>query len=694
MIEVHKKIIIVDDNSANLTACKYILKPYYDVFTVSSVTKMFELLEHILPNLILLDVELPDIDGYEAAKRLKNDDRYKAIPIIFLSARIDSNSEVIGLNMGALDYIHKPIISELLLRRIEMHITLNEYQKILEERNRSIEELLDLKTKEIIQRQLAEAEAYKASRAKSEFLSRMSHEIRTPLNAIIGMLSLVKETNDPQKIKNYIEKADGASHHLLALINDILDMSKIEADKFELASVNFSPEKMLANIITVANVRVEAKHQKLIVDLDNNIPARLFGDELRLSQVITNLLTNAVKFTPEEGTIALHIKKTEEAGDEITLRIEVVDNGIGISEEQQSRLFNSFEQADSSISNKFGGTGLGLAISKRIVELMGGKIWIESELGKGAKFIFTIIVKKGQEQETETTINETEKSHYDFSGWTILTIEDNEINREIFAGILEKTGISIDFAENGEIGVSMFKKNPDKYSLIMMDCQMPVMNGYDATRIIRGLDTAKAKDIPIIAMTANVFQEDVQKCIAVGMNAHVGKPIEPDILFRIIKKHLAASWKNDLIKAGKAKEMNEMKQGIKWDDELLLGDEQVDAQHHQLFTLLNSLAIACEDGTEAAKLQETLDFLVNYVKIHFSDEEALQLQSGFPEYKEHKKMHENFKLKVQHLAQRLAENGSSKELASDVNKIVARWVTDHILHKDKKIGIYLRSIQK
>lgn len=397
--------------------------------------------------------------------------------------------------------------------------------------------------------------AERASRAKSEFLSRMSHEIRTPLNAIIGMLNIASATSDIEKIKNSLAKADNASKHLLALINDILDISKIEADKFELLNSDFNLEKMLINIAAVLNNRIEEKNQKLEINLNKDVPLLIYGDELRLSQVITNLLSNAIKFTPENGKITLNINKIGEYGDEITLKVEVIDTGIGISEEQQQRLFKSFEQADSSISHKFGGTGLGLAISKRIVELMNGRIWVESELKKGSKFIFIIKANTGKEKTAagkdiiitkenissltiEDSTNKTGSVNFDFSKYTFLIAEDNEINREIIAAILESTGVSVDFAEDGYIAVAKYKENPSKYRLILMDIQMPEMDGYEATQAIRALEDEQAKNIPIIAMTANVFREDVEKCLSAGMTDHIGKPIDAKVLYNKINRYI------------------------------------------------------------------------------------------------------------------------------------------------------------
>jgi len=379
-----------------------------------------------------------------------------------------------------------------------------------------------------------------ASIAKSEFLSRMSHEIRTPMNAIIGMINIGMGTDDLERKDYSFKRADGAAKHLLGLINDILDMSKIEADKLELSYDTFDLEKALRNIANIANVKAEEKHLEFVVNLDYLVPSYIYCDEMRLSQVISNLLTNAIKFTPERGTVILNIAVMEEDNEDIVLRIEVADTGIGISKEQQERLFTSFNQAEASISQKYGGTGLGLAISKRIVELMGGEIWIESELGKGSKFIFTLRTKK-MEGLSSATLHEAQRDmpvRYDFANHTILIAEDIEINREVMSAILEETGIHVDYAENGKMAVDLFLARPDKYGLILMDINMPEMDGYQATETIRALDRKEAKEIPIIAMTANVFREDIEKCLASGMNDHTGKPIDADQLFGKLNKYL------------------------------------------------------------------------------------------------------------------------------------------------------------
>jgi signal transduction histidine kinase len=393
-------------------------------------------------------------------------------------------------------------------------------------------------------RNAALEQAVQASRAKGNFLANMSHEIRTPMNAIIGMTAIGKIAEDINKKDYAFEKIENASTHLLGVINDILDMSKIEANKLELFPVTYSFEEMLQKIVDVISFRTDEKHQELTIAIDKKIPRFLTGDDQHLAQVITNLLSNAVKFTPERGGICLSAKLLEEKGGLCTLQIEVKDSGIGISEEQQSRLFSSFEQADSGTSRKYGGTGLGLAISKSIVELMGGKIWLDSEQGKGSTFCFTIKILKaddagaGHSNKAEEE-GEQQAAIEKFENFTILLAEDIEINREIVLTLLEPTGIKIDCAENGKDAVEKFTFSPNKYNLILMDLQMPEMDGYEATMEIRKIEQKiTRKPVPIIAMTANVFKEDIEKCLSAGMDDHVGKPLDIKELTKKLRKHL------------------------------------------------------------------------------------------------------------------------------------------------------------
>ena len=392
----------------------------------------------------------------------------------------------------------------------------------------------------------AKEKADAESRQKSVFLANMSHEIRTPMNAIIGMTTIAEASDDIEQIRYCLKKIDTASKHLLGVINDVLDMSKIEADKLELSPVSFSFIRMLQKTVSIIDFRVDERRQKLHVITDDAIPPFLIGDDQRVSQVITNLLSNAVKFTADEGTITLETRFISEKDGLCCIRISVSDTGIGISDEQQEHLFKSFEQADAGTSRRFGGTGLGLAISKRIVEMMGGRLWVESALGKGSTFAFEVFLKRDTDAEAGGLQN-YESDDPDsglignFEGCSILLAEDVEINREIVLYLLEPTGISIDCAENGFQAVELFQASPEKYDLIFMDMQMPEMDGCEATRRIRSLSFPTAGTIPIIAMTANAFREDAEKCFEAGMNAHLSKPLDLAAVFSVLRKYVKRS---------------------------------------------------------------------------------------------------------------------------------------------------------
>jgi len=393
---------------------------------------------------------------------------------------------------------------------------------------------------EALEEALIQAEA--GSKAKGDFLSTMSHEIRTPMNAIIGMTAIGKKSRDSKEKDYALTKIEDASTHLLGIINDILDIAKIEANKMELSPIEFEFEKMLTKVIGISNFRIEEKKQTLSVDIDKRIPNIIFGDEQRLTQVITNLMSNATKFTPDGGKIHLEATLVSERNGNCEIRISITDSGIGLSAEQHERMFQAFEQADSGISRQYGGTGLGLVISKRIVELMNGKIWVDSELGKGSKFVFTIKVQHGGKNEKPDQKKiEVEEAHSgEFAGKTMLFAEDVEVNREILIALLEDTGITIECAVNGVEAVEMVKKNPAKYDIVFMDVQMPKMSGLEATRCIRALPsvTKRRNPLPIIATTANVFKSDIEECINAGMDGHLGKPLDFEKVLEILRKYL------------------------------------------------------------------------------------------------------------------------------------------------------------
>ena len=385
-----------------------------------------------------------------------------------------------------------------------------------------------------LERALEEVKA--ASEAKSKFLSNTSHEMRTPMNAIIGMTRIGKNALDISAKNDAFTKIGSASDHLLGVINDILDMSKIEAGKLSLYIEPFNLRKAFQTVFDIILFKMEEKRQKLNIQIDEDAPVRIMSDAQRLTQVITNLLGNAVKFTPNNKEIFLIVELKEKIANICRLRFTVKDQGIGISKEAQERIFAPFEQAEASTTRNFGGTGLGLTISKHIVDLMNGEMWIESEPGQGASFIFEISVEYPEEA-LETEQGEDEEDEIVFPGKRILMAEDVEINQEIFLAVVEPTEVEVAVVENGEEALSVFAADPN-FDLIFMDVQMPVMDGYEATRRIRALENPRAKTVPIVAMTANVFREDIEKCLNAGMNAHLGKPLNFEAVMSTLNTYL------------------------------------------------------------------------------------------------------------------------------------------------------------
>ena len=379
--------------------------------------------------------------------------------------------------------------------------------------------------------------AQAASKAKTEFLSNMSHEIRTPMNAIIGMVQIAEQTEDKEKIRDCLDKIDYASKNLLELINDILDMAKIEANKIELDRVCFSIRDALDSLAKVFSFKVEEKRLSLSVRICREIPEAICADRFRYSQVLMNLLSNALKFTPEGGSISISVRLAERANEAMLIETTVKDTGIGISQEASEKLFISFAQADSSISRKYGGTGLGLAISKNLAELMGGRIWCKpNDDGIGSSFTFTMAADAADAGKLPAKEAMPVEDH-DFHGKHILLVEDVEINREIVSAFLEDTGIKMDCAENGVKACEMFAANPDGYDLIIMDIQMPEMDGLSATRRIRAMEHSRRT--PILAMSANAFKEDVDASLEAGMDGHISKPVNRDMLLRKMGEMMA-----------------------------------------------------------------------------------------------------------------------------------------------------------
>jgi len=405
---------------------------------------------------------------------------------------------------------------------------------------------IDITERVLMQVRLEEARALAedANLAKSRFLANMSHEIRTPLNGIMGLAHLIRRDSASPKQAEQLDKLDGSARHLMAVINDILDISKIEAGKLTLEAREFNPNSVLANLLATLKPQADAKGLRLLLE-NEVLPPRLVGDSTRLSQALFNLLGNAVKFT-KAGSVILRVRKQEETPVSIMLRFEVMDTGIGIAPEILPRLFTAFEQADSSTTRRYGGTGLGLAITLRLAKLMGGNAGAESRLGIGSTFWLNVRFAKAETQSARSKEEVKQDAEAilrrDHQGRRLLLAEDEPINQEIVRDVLCEVGLHVDIADNGEQALHRIALGED-YDLILMDMQMPKLDGLESTRMIRRL--TNGKDVPIIAMTANAFAEDRVLCLEAGMDDFIAKPAEPELLFATLLKWLERRQKPD-----------------------------------------------------------------------------------------------------------------------------------------------------
>ncbi len=662
-------ILIVDDRPENLLTLENMLESEdLNIVKANSGKEALSMMLDYNFALVLLDVQMPVMDGFEVAELMRSNEKTKHIPIIFITAISTERKHIFkGYETGAVDYLYKPLDLEVLKSKIKSFIDFFKHKQQLQETTQKLENTVQELHK-------AKKVAEDATKAKSSFLANMSHEIRTPLNGIIGMADLVLQDELPELQRERLLDLRNSGESLLEIINEILDISKIEAEKLELEETDFNVRELLEKVVRLLSVKTLKTDIELVASITPDTPNTLKGDPTRLRQVLINLLGNAIKFT-KEGEIGVHIVKENESQNEITLRFEIFDTGIGIPKDKQKKLFESYEQADKSTTREHGGTGLGLPISKKIVEMMGGDLKLKSEEGKGSKFYFTIKLPKAADQEPLCDLGEDArpsdlkvlviddsetsrsiiKSYLDFwnmkthiatstseakdkiennsydvifidtvmadiestddikkfyddvlsktgaevvimppsksavnlsiyadmgldrhiykpvlqqdlkkilaslfgksggqdaersagetdsetsgeqSGLRILLAEDQKINRKIVSGLLAKYNWEIVEAVNGEEALKAATK--EHFDVVLMDVQMPKMDGYEATKKIREHEKETGKHIPIIAMTAHAMKGDKEKCLAAGMDQYLAKPINTDEVVKLIREY-------------------------------------------------------------------------------------------------------------------------------------------------------------
>jgi signal transduction histidine kinase/HPt (histidine-containing phosphotransfer) domain-containing protein len=521
-------ILVIDDVIENVAVLGATFSEVAEVQFATSGHEGLALARRTVPDLILLDVMMPDMDGFQVCERLQQEEVTRAIPVIFVTARTDAASESRGLALGAVDFIHKPLRPDLVQARVRLHLELARRARALEAANQALEDKVAQRTQDLMDA-LQRAEG--AARSKTDFLARMSHELRTPLNAVIGLSQVgLREEAAGRAAQSLYPRILSAGQHLLRVVNDVLDFSRIEAGKCTVESQPFDLASTVAQAAQLLEPQALAEGIALHVDWSPGPRPQVMGDAQRIQQVLVNLLSNAVKFT-EKGQVRLRVSSVDARH-----VFEVTDTGIGLTPEQIARLFQPFEQADSSSTRRHGGTGLGLVISRHLAREMGGDITVRSTPGQGSSFTFTVTLPEAPTRDTEpgALIGGTGR----LDGLRVLAAEDMEVNRFLLARILEQEDARVQFAEDGAAAVRAVQAQAGgaaasaPFDIVLMDLQMPEMDGFEATRRIRQI----RPDLPVIGLTAHALPEERARCHAAGMVGHVAKPVDVEELVGAIQR--------------------------------------------------------------------------------------------------------------------------------------------------------------